>query len=74
MQLRIAGRNQGIDLVLDLKPRAFVACSNMVAREVNSFIPGTHATTKLAFRESDNTTVPFLPVLILPHLSPSNKW
>lgn len=67
-------RNQGIDLVLDLKPRAFVACNNMVAREVSSSVPGTHASTNLAFRESGNTTVPFLPVLILPCLSPSDKW
>lgn len=39
LQLRIAGRNQGVYLVLDLKQRAFMACNNMVARKVNSFIP-----------------------------------
>lgn len=39
LHLTIAGRNQGIDLVLDLKQRAFMACNNMVARKVNSFHP-----------------------------------
>lgn len=34
----------------------------------------THATTNLAFRAPDNTAVPFLPILILPNLSPSSKW
>lgn len=39
LQLRKAGKNQGIGLVLDLKLRAFMACNNMLAKKVNSFIP-----------------------------------
>lgn len=39
LQLRTAGRNQGIELVLGPKQRALTACNNVVAREVNSFIP-----------------------------------
>lgn len=39
LQLRKTGRNRGIGLVLDLKQRPFMACNDMVAREVSSFIP-----------------------------------
>lgn len=39
LQLRRAGGNQGLELVLDLKQRAFMVCNNMVAKEINSFFP-----------------------------------